>query len=183
VNGMSENQKAFIERLKRAIDAEDGAEIIQNSMEDFKNIVREEITFRLSKKVSKVVSGKSIYLVHDLVDTELVTPYKEEIEKSGFRILAPSFNGDLLDLRKKHNDNLQNFDGAIIFKGKVSDQWVQMKILDLLKSLGLGRKKSIKGTAIIGTGNLDAFKNQNVTVIQGNTERSVETLRNFLKSI
>ena len=75
--------------------------------------------------------GKAIYLVHDRIDESEVLPFKEAIEKSGFKVLTPAFEGDLLDVRKQHIENLRNFDGAIIFKGKVNDQWVRMKVLDL----------------------------------------------------
>jgi hypothetical protein len=67
----------------------------------------------------------------------------------------------------------------------VNDQWVRMKVLDLLKAPGFGRKKPIQGKAIVGTGsaNLDNFKNQNMTLITGDTNRSLETLKNFLQEI
>jgi hypothetical protein len=86
-------------------------------------------------------------------------------------------------VRKQHIDNLRVFDGAIIFKGKVNDQWVRMKVLDLLKAPGFGRKKPIQGKAIVGNGNLDSYKNQNLTVISSDINRSVETLKIFLSEL
>jgi hypothetical protein len=114
-----------------------------------------------------------------------VQPIKDTIEKSGFKVLTPAFEGDLLDVRKKHIENLRSFDGAVIFKGKVNDQWVRMKVLDLLKAPGFGRRKPIQGKALVteaGT-NVEAFKNQNLTLISGDSSRSMETLRNFLQDI
>ncbi len=60
-----------------------------------------------------------------------------------------------------------------------------MKVLDLLKAPGFGRNKPIQGKAIVGGGNinLDNFKNQNMTLISGDTNRSLETLKNFLQEI
>lgn len=49
----------------------------------------------------------------------------------------PDFEGELLSVRQKHIDNLRNFDAAIIYRGKVNEQWVRMKILDLLKAPGI----------------------------------------------
>ncbi len=179
----SDKQKAFIETLKRDTEAQEGAEILQNPLEDFKNIVREELLDSLDRKVVDEAGGKSIYLVHDRIDHAEVKPFQEAIEKSGFKVLSPAFEGELLDVRKRHIENLQNFDGAIIFKGKVNDQWVRMKVLDLLKAPGFGRKKPIQGKAIVGTGSLDGFKNQNLTLISGDNNRSLETLKNFLSEI
>lgn len=179
----SDKQKAFIETLKRDTEAQEGAEILQNPLEDFKNIVREELLDSLDRKVVDEAGSKFIYLVHDRIDHAEVKPFQEAIEKSGFKVLSPAFEGELLDVRKRHIENLQNFDGAIIFKGKVNDQWVRMKVLDLLKAPGFGRKKPIQGKAIVGIGSLDGFKNQNLTLISGDSSKSIETLKNFLNDI
>jgi hypothetical protein len=179
----SDKQKAFIETLKRDTEAQEGAEILQNPLEDFKNIVREELLESQDRKNIDESGGKSIYLVHDKIDDNEVKPFKEILEKSGFKVLIPAFEGELLEVRKQHIDNLRNFDGAIIFKGKVNDQWVRMKVLDLLKAPGFGRKKPIKAKALLASGspNLDNFKNQNLTIISGDPQRSMENLKNFLQ--
>jgi hypothetical protein len=178
----SERQRAFIENLKRDTEAQEGAEIMQNPLEDFKNVVREELLESQERRTIDDSGGKLIYLVHDKIDDAEVRPYKETLEKSGFKVLSPAFEGELLEVRKQHINNLRNFDGAIIFKGKVNDQWVRMKVLDLLKAPGFGRKKPIKGKALIASGNpnLDNFKNQNLTIISGDPQRSMENLKNFL---
>ncbi|MEQ1587410.1 MAG: DUF4062 domain-containing protein [Cyclobacteriaceae bacterium] len=181
----SDKQKSFIDTIKRDTEAQEGAEILQNPLEDFKNIMREELLESQERKTLDESAGKSIYLVHDKIDVSEVKPFREAIEKSGFKVLTPAFEGELLEVRKQHIDNLRNFDGAIIFKGKVNDQWVRMKVLDLLKAPGFGRNKPIQGKAIVGGGNtsLDNFKNQNMTLISGDTNRSLETLKNFLQEI
>jgi hypothetical protein len=180
----SERQRAFIESIRRDIEAQEGAEILQNALEDFKNIMREELLDSTDKKVEDY-NGKAIYLVHDKIDDLEVKPFRDAIEKSGFKILSPAFEGDLLDVRKHHIENLRNFDGAIIFKGKVNDQWVRMKVLDLLKAPGFGRKKPIKGKAILSpntpSSTIESFKAQNVTLISGEQPRSMESLKTFLQ--
>lgn len=187
LNNASERQKAFIENIKRDVEAQEGAEILQTPLEDFKNIMREELVENANEK--KVIledsTGKSIYLMHDRVDDSEIGPLKEAIEKSGFRVLLPEFEGELLELRKKHIDNLKSFDAAIIYKGKVNEQWVRMKALDLLKAPGFGRKKPILGKAIVtaaGTKlNAENFKNHNLRVIEGDHNRTVESLKTMLK--
>lgn len=176
----SDKQKSFIDNLKRDAEAQEGAEILQNPLEDFKNIMREELIDSLERKNVDESSTKSVYLVHDRLDQAEVKPFKEAIEKSGYKVLSPAFEGELLDVRKHHIENLRNFDSAIIFKGKVNDQWVRMKVLDLLKAPGFGRKKPIKGKALVGRGNLDAFKSQNLTVIASDSVRAMESISNFL---
>jgi hypothetical protein len=179
----SDKQKSFIDTIRRDTEAQEGAEILQNPLEDFKNIMREELLESQERRGQDDFSGKTIYLVHDRIDHTEVEPFREAIEKSGFKVLIPEFEGDLLELRKHHIENLRKFDGAIIFKGKVNDQWVRMKVLDLLKAPGFGRKKPIRGKAIISSGpaSLDSFKNQNLTLITGDASKSLESLKTFLQ--
>ncbi len=181
----SDRQKNFIESIKRDVEAQEGAEILQTPLEDFKNIMREELVESVERKGSGADTGKSVYLVHDRVDQQEVKALAEVIEKSGYKVLMPEFEGELLELRKKHIDNLRSFDAAIIFKGKVNEQWVRMKVLDLLKAPGFGRKKPIKGKAIytgIGSSiNAESFRNQNIVVFQGEPQHSLENVKSFLK--
>ncbi|NOT73829.1 MAG: hypothetical protein HOP08_02795 [Cyclobacteriaceae bacterium] len=177
----SDKQKMFIDSLRRDIEAQEGAEILQNPLEDFKNIMREELLSSQNKTADHVTSGKTIYLVHDKVDHQQVLPLVDVIQKSGFNVVFPAFEGDLMEVRKKHIENLRNFDAAIIYKGKVNDQWVRMKVLDLLKAPGFGRNKPIRGKAIVSEASLENYKNQNVTLISGDSNKSSESLKMFLQ--
>jgi hypothetical protein len=181
----SERQKSFIENLKRDVEAQEGAEILQTPLEDFKNIMREELIEAPEKQALSDTGGKSIYLVHDRIDHNEIRPLVDAIEKNGYQVLMPEFNGELLDLRQKHIENLRNFDAAIIFKGKVNDQWVRMKVLDLLKAPGFGRKKPIKGRAVFtapgANVNLEAFKNQNVRVVESDPRDTDQSIKSLLE--
>jgi hypothetical protein len=181
----SERQRSFIENLKRDTEAQEGAEILQTPLEDFKNIVREELLETPEKKSLDETGGKSVYLVHDRIDHAEVKPIIEAIEKNGYKVLMPQFEGELLNIRQKHIDNLRNFDSAIIFKGKVNDQWVRMKVLDLLKAPGFGRNKPIKGKAVFAAPgaslNLDSFNNQNLRIVQVDLRDSDQSIKSLLE--
>lgn len=185
LNQASEKQKGFIESIKRDVEAQEGVEILQTSLEDFKNIMREELLETVEKSLFAEVSGKSIYLMHDKIDHADVKPFIQMIKDSGYEVLIPDFEGELLELRQKHIDNLRRLDGAIIYKGKVNEQWVRMKALDLLKAPGFGRKKPIIAKAILttpGSGvNPESFRSQNLRVIEGDQQRSLESLKSFLQ--
>jgi hypothetical protein len=180
----NERQKSFIENIKRDVEAQEGAEILQTPLEDFKNIMREELVESEERKVESV-DGRSVYLMHDRIDVQDVKPIREVLEKSGFRVLVPEFEGELLDLRKKHIENLKTFDAAIIYKGRVNEQWVRMKALDLLKAPGFGRKKPIMGKAILtapgSTMNVDSFRSQNLRVIESDPDRTAASIKSFLQ--
>lgn len=185
LSNASERQKGFIENIKRDVEAQEGAEILQTPLEDFKNIMREELVGVSEKKGMEESDGRSIYLMHDRMDHKDVIPFIDLIEKSGFKVLMPEFEGELLELRKKHIENLRNLDAAIIYKGKVNEQWVRMKALDLLKAPGFGRKKPIIGKALVATAgskmNFESFKSQNLRVFEGDQQRSIESLKIFLQ--
>lgn len=181
----SERQKSFIENIKRDVEAQEGAEILQTPLEDFKNIMREELVEAEERKIHEDQGGRSVYLMHDRIDVHDVKPIKEVLESSGFRVLVPEFEGELLEVRKKHIENLKSFDAAIIYKGKVNEQWVRMKALDLLKAPGFGRKKPIMGKAILtapgSTMNVESFRSQNLRVIESDPDRTATSLRSFLE--
>lgn len=184
LSNASERQKSFIENIKRDVEAQEGVEILQTSLEDFKNIMREELMEVVEKTVYQDSPGKKVYVMHDRIDHEEVTPFIDLIRNSGFEVLVPDFEGELLELRQKHIENLRSLDAAIIYKGKVNEQWVRMKALDLLKAPGFGRKKPIVAKALMtpgGSANSDAYRTQNIRVITGDQQHSLDSLKSFLK--
>lgn len=184
---LSDRQKIFIEGIKADVESLENTEILQMPIEDFKVIMHEELMDRISSPVSQTANEKSIYLMHDRVDADEAKRFASMIETNGFKVLTPTFDGDVMDVRKKHIENLINFDVALIFKGNVNEQWVRMKVLDLLKAPGYGRRKPIMGKAIISIAgdelNTDAYKKQDLRVILGSPEKSVDSVKNMLKEL
>lgn len=151
----SEKQMTFIENVKRDIASLEGAEILQTPLEDFKGIIREELfgkkkgIFNFFDAEESDDTTQKVYLIHDKVDSESVAPIVSEIQNMGYTVLEPSFQGDLLDMREGHIRNLRHFDYAIVYQGHVNDQWVRMKLLDLLKAPGFGRRKPILNKGVL----------------------------------
>lgn len=180
----NERQKKFIETIKHDVEGQEAAEILETPLEDFKNILREELLEAGDRKGSKERGERSIYLLHDKVDQPLIRPYAELIEKSGFHVLMPLFDGELLEQRQKHIENLRTLDAAIIFKGSGHEQWVRTKALDIVKAPGYGRKKPIIAKAILTApndiSNRETFTAQNFRIIEGNAAHFMESLKIFL---
>ncbi len=181
---VSERQRAFIEMLKRDTTLQTGAEILQTPLEDFKNIIRTELLEKNEYHVQNSTGTHTVYVVHDKVDQDEVQPVIETLKQKGYTVLTPAFDGELMRVRASHINNLRSFDAAIIYKGKVNEQWVRMKVLDLLKAPGLGRSKPIKGKAVITrTGspvNLDAYKKHNIRIIETNSGNAAQTVLQLL---
>jgi hypothetical protein len=182
---MNESQKRFIETIKRDVEVQEGAEILETPLEHFKNIIREELLEAKDRKSIKETGGRAVYLLHDKEDTQEVRPYVELMEKSGFHVLMPGFEGELLEQRRKHIENLRALDAAIIYKGKGNEQWVRMKASDIAKAPGFGRKKPIVAKAILSApgdiSNGHDFKIQDFRLIEGDSKYFIESLKSFLQ--
>lgn len=192
----SDRQKNFVENLQRDLSATEGAEIMQSSLEDFKNIVREELLEERMERIYKLLPDvqmtddkKTIYLVYDKIDEKEVGKIRRSIQQKGFHVLQPSFDGNLLGKRYHHIENLKSFDAVVIYKGQVTDQWVKMKLLDILKAPGFGRQKAIAGKAILVSpqSRVDKqffFRHQGVTFIEGADEKQLkQNLGYFLEEL
>ncbi|VAW29180.1 hypothetical protein MNBD_BACTEROID06-1326, partial [hydrothermal vent metagenome] len=168
----SDKQKAFLENLQRDVAALEGAEVLQTPLEDFKNIMREEIfaneNFGIQEEETFHVDKKklNVYLIYDKIDKDSVSSTIKLLVKEGFNVIEPDFDKNLLEIRKGHLEKLKHLDLAIVFQEKVNTNWVRMKLLDLLKAPGLGRVKPIVGKAIlVGEGielTKDSFENYEV---------------------
>ena len=152
----NDQQKTFIENIQRDLSTLEAAEIFQIPLEDFKNTLREELFDKnagkdnLEKAINIDDNKLNVYLIYDKVDEEEAIIISKELIKAGINVIRTEFDQNVLALRKLHNEKLKLLDVGIIFKGKVNDNWVRMKLLDLLKAPGLGRRKPILGKAVIG---------------------------------
>lgn len=183
ITNASEKQQSFLERIKRDTEAQEGAEILQTPLEDFKKIMREELLEANDRISGEITDLISVYLVHDRVDQPEIPDLQSAIEEAGYHVLLPAFEGEILELRRKHIENLRNFDIAVIYKGKVNEQWVRMKVLDLLKAPGFGRKKPIMGKVLIASGaltNAESFGKHDMQVIEGSAQELRKSLAAFL---
>lgn len=147
----SEKQKSFIHNIKRDDKSSLGAEVLQTSLEDFKNTLWEELLDSgLNKKLRNAYPQEDqklpiIYLIYDESDQKEAERLISKIDDQQVKILTLESQGGLMELRNKHIDALKQMDAAIVFQENVNNQWVYMKLLDLLKAPGFGRSKPILG--------------------------------------
>jgi hypothetical protein len=147
----SEKQKSFIHNIKRDDKSSFGAEVLQTSLEDFKNTLWEELMEKgLNKKLRDTYMPEGqvmpiIYLIYDELDSKDAELVIKEIQSHKVQLITLDSKGDLMELRNKHIDALKQMDAAIVLQENVNNQWVYMKLLDLLKAPGFGRSKPILG--------------------------------------
>lgn len=89
-----------------------------------------------------------VFLICDQREVDKCRPLLGQIEDRGFDVLLPSFEGDEGDVRRDHERKLVLSDAVLIHWGEASEAWLQGMLLEVRKSLGLGRRKPYPETAI-----------------------------------
>jgi len=160
------SENAFVEQQLsshlRKVQLNEEIELIRSNFEDFKHYLINQLTEdNLVVTKQTTLSGNrnySIYFLHDASDLDSADLYKNQLTRLGFNVMMPSFNVNILKTRELHNEYLKKFDVAIVFAKNASINWINMKVMDVLKSPGLGRNKEILGKAIFTLNdNLDSI--------------------------
>lgn len=196
LKNVTERQKIFIEDLKSDAASLEEAEVLQITLQEFKSIIREELvtggrfnTHREVKGYQPAEEGDSkiIYLIHDKSDKKETKPLHEYLEKTGYKVVEPTFDGDLVDIRYIHQENLRRCDASIIYFGKAKEAWIRTKLQDLLKAPGFGREKKLQAKAVYMDGqksvDLDHYEKNNALVLGNNGGFKPEHLKPFLTKL
>ena len=89
-----------------------------------------------------------MYLAHDRGDQEAVGPLQTELERLGCMVLLPLGEGTEVEAREVHEAAMVLCDAVIIYYGTASEHWVRMKLFDILKAPGWGRREPLRATAV-----------------------------------
>jgi hypothetical protein len=197
LKNVTERQKIFIEDLKSDAAALEEAEVLQITLPELKSIIREElVTGGRFKNQQREIKGyqqdddgksKVIYLMAEKHDRKESGILKEFLEQSGYKVVMPSFEGDLVDIRYIHQENLRRCDASLIFFGNSTEAWIKTKLQDLLKAPGFGREKKMMAKAVYFNGpkevDLAHYKRNNALVLGNNGGFTPEHLKPFLSKI
>lgn len=193
LNNVSERQKIFIEDLKSDAAALEEAEVLQITLQELKSIIREELVTGGRFNTKREVAGyqpaaeddsQIIYLISDKKDFKQSQTIEEHLTNAGFRVVHPTYDGDLIDIRYIHQENLRRCDASIIYFGEATEEWIKTKLKDLLKAPGFGRNKPLKAKAVYFDGKKDVdfetYKKNNALVLGNNGGFKPEYLNPFI---
>lgn len=197
INFADDKQQLLMESFISSTESMNGAEVLKIPIEEFKSLIKRELaTIKDEKGHSYFIpdaalssdSGKNIYVIVDAIDMGKCQPVVNHLKQNGFDVLLPMFEGDIMEVRASHRNNLNACDSCLIFSDKVSEQWVKSKVLDILKAPGFGRKKDMIGKALYLTTDkaidTEYYKRYNFSIIRGNTDTfEKEIIHPFLKQI
>ncbi len=137
-------QAEFIRSLHESSVGMEGTELLSGSVEQLKNLVVKHLTAPPPTKQAVAQAPdqvKRIYLICDQQDEQAIEPLEDYLYDGGFEVKVPIFEGEEESFVQIHQENLKLCDGVIIYFGQASAQWVEMKLMDLLKAPGYGRAK------------------------------------------
>ncbi len=140
-----ERQIEFIRSLQSGTVGMDGTELLSGSIEQLKSLVVKHLSAppaEPQRPAAPVGDGvKRIYLICDRQDENAIVPLEDFLYDQGFEVKVPIFEGDEESFVQIHHETLKLCDAVIVYFGQASAQWVEMKLMDLLKAPGYGRTK------------------------------------------
>ena len=93
-------------------------------------------------EIKKNEGRPKVYLIYDFPDQQLVEDVKNFLTED-YCVIEPDFSGALIDRRTHHVNSLIQADILFIHYGRENMLWLKTKLLDILKSPGLGRNKPL----------------------------------------
>ncbi|MDA7618037.1 TIR domain-containing protein [Verrucomicrobia bacterium] len=147
-------QNHFIAKIQENPDVLAGAELIEDSLDNFRDCLIQKIKDRNTPQDTSQVSSDStpgrpsVYLIHDATDEELVCTLEDYLFDQGLEVMVPTLEGNEAMVKNTHIEKLLLCDGVLVFYGHADRTWVDMKIMNLMKAPGYGRETAFKSTAV-----------------------------------
>lgn len=95
------------------------------------------------------VSMGSLYLIYDRKDADDGTTFAARLRGAGYEIHTPVFDNDIILQRRYHESCLMQSDSMIILAFQANREWIHAKMVDIIKSPGLGRARPIRRQLIL----------------------------------
>jgi hypothetical protein len=189
-----DRQRQFIEYLKYDSTAQQGADVLQTSIEELKTYIQDKLKPKpktLTSNGNGNGNGKSgplrIYVICDKQDYESIAPLEDHLYSQGYEVTLPLMDGDEAEVREDHKESLLMCDAVVIFYGKSSEGWLRTKLRDLQKIAGYGRTKPMLAQAIYTappeTPAKQRYRTREALLLRNFAEFAPDTLQPFIEEI
>ena len=186
----SSRQGSWVDHLRRDPRSQDGAEIIEGSLE----IVRGELIDLLAgKKRLLDSSGKppgappQLFLVCVPEDESAVEPVEDFFFDRGVEVVLPPFASAESERNKIHLRHLAECDAVLVYFGAAERHWVEFMLRDVAKAAGYRSQGAIEQCAVFVAPPLDhrkqRFRSLSADVIRGDGTVGVEILSEFAQRL
>jgi len=142
-----DRQQQFITELQENPSAHAGAELMEDSLDNFRDYVVEKLKPQAKPAEPTAAAGlgsdgpPSVYLIFDQKDDESVAPLEDYLFDQGLEVMVPTFDGDEAAIKQAHIEKMIHCDAVLIYYGNADRAWVDMKLMNLMKAPGYGRTK------------------------------------------
>ncbi|MGO9469754.1 MAG: protein kinase domain-containing protein [Isosphaeraceae bacterium] len=148
-----DRQTSFIRLLKSDPRTVTGAEVIADTLENLKVLLRtrwEREQAERDKPPPKPTTGAAprVYLICDQQDEAALEPLEDLFYDQGVEVSLPGFEAEESEVQQIHIQNLRDCDAALIYYGAAGMHWVDFKIRDLQKAAGYRDSRPIPKSAV-----------------------------------
>ncbi len=154
-----ERQRRFIESLQNDPRIQQGADILETSLEDFKSAIHKKLEPEEEEEEEEESAGAAagdlddddlcrIYVICDQRDLDHTLALEDFLYDQGFEVTVPVFEGDEAQVRKDHEENLVICDAILFYYGAGNELWLRRKLREMQKSAAFGRTKPLRAKAI-----------------------------------
>jgi serine/threonine protein kinase len=148
-----QRQTLFIRQLQGDPHAVTGAELIADTLENLKVLLRtrwEREQAERDKPSPKPGTGDAprVYLICDQQDEAALEPLEDFFYAQGIEVSLPGFEAEESEVQQIHIQNLRDCDAALIYYGAAGMHWVDFKIRELQKAAGYRDSRPIPVSAV-----------------------------------
>ena len=189
IGELTGQQFTFVDCLRTDRNALEGADFLEDTVENMKGIVLEMIKPKPKPQAedpSASPDEKKLYIWHDESDKDAVRELRKALRDKivggqPLKILLPVFDGDAASLREIQRQRLQECDAVLIFWGGSSQAWVESCLGEIRKAPGFGRtqKFASKHLIYLGGTKTSAKEDWSLDFQDGLLEPDVATVEGF----
>ena len=144
-NSGQPEQQSFIDALRSKKELQRGADLIEDNLEGFKNVLR--ITLKKLEELSSKRAeagepgGHTIYLLCVAADRPATVPLRKFLKGQGWQVQLPVFEGDAASVRQANQELLTSCAAVLVFYGAGDEAWKRTTETDLQKIKSFRRGK------------------------------------------
>jgi len=186
-------QAQFIHQLETEPSSVTGAELIADTLENLKVLLRTRWEREQAERDKPLLSlapsaAPRVYLICDQQDEAAIEPLEDFLFEQGIEVSLPGFEAEEAEVQQIHIQNLRDCDAALIYYGAAGMHWVDFKIRDLQKAAGYRDSRPIPVSAVyVGppfNHRKERFKSVSVPVIRQTGEALAQDgLSSFVQSL
>ncbi|MGK0185552.1 MAG: class 3 adenylate cyclase [Verrucomicrobiales bacterium] len=195
-----EQQKAFVRQVEQGEMGYREVEFLRGSIEQLKRLAIKTLGKESVVAVSRPPKQESdaepvafegekvVYIVCEEADEEAVEPLEDFLYEQGFEVKVPPFDGDPAAFTSVHQQQLTLADAVLVYYGSASAQWAEMKLMDVKKAPGLGRRQPFLAQGVYiappKTRRKSRFRSRSAIVMQADgDEFDPQSLAPFVQKI